>query len=257
MKNKFQYGQGYKEPPFVETEEKQLLRFKTVIKNLHEDEEFFHVEGFASTFGNIDLGNDVIKIGAFDETLEKRRPKFLSQHDMSKPLGVIDETRTDDMGLFIKARMPKDLNLAKETFSLLSIGALDSFSIGFSVDEFEIRDDGVRVIKKLTLFEVSLVTIPMNPEARVANFKSKGDVSDIQTIRDLEKCLRDSGAFSKGAIDLITSRFEVKAGDPPDDDETKTGEDLEKTETEAKADAEVSKGIRTLTESIKNFIERK
>jgi len=138
--------------------------------------------------------------------------------------------------------MPKDLHLARETFSRLKIGAIDSFSIGFSVDKFSMTNAGVRIIEKLTLWEVSLVTLPMNPEARVANFKSKEEVADIKTIRDLERCLRDSGAFSKGAIDLITSRFAVKAGDPHDDEETKTVED-----------PAIRKGFLSLTESIKNF----
>ena len=148
MSARIKYDESHNSSVNVEPAKKELLYLRTEIKALHDDDdEFFHVEGLASTFGNIDLGNDIIAAGAFDETLKNRRPKFLHQHRMAESLGVIDEAEETKKGLFIKARMRKDLDLAVQTFSRLKIGAIDSFSIGFSVDQFSMTNAVFRIIE--------------------------------------------------------------------------------------------------------------
>ena len=51
-------------------------------------------------------------------------------------------------------------------------GAVDGLSIGFRADRFQ-RDgaSGVRRLKKIDLWEISLVTFPMLPQARVTALK--------------------------------------------------------------------------------------
>jgi len=197
-----------------------FLKVPTELKTLHEDDDVFRIEGFAATFNNKDLGDDIIMPGAFTKSLTKRRPRFLFQHNTNMPIGAIEEAEENDAGLLIKAIMPKDLQLARDVFSLLKVGGLDSFSIGFSVKDFEVRDDGVRLLKEVELFEASIVTIPMNPQARVVGFKSIQDVRGIQDKRDLEKFLREQG-ISKDAARYIASSFTpsgVEAGEGGTDD---------------------------------------
>ena len=137
-----------------------------------EDSQYVYLEGFASTFGNLDRDGDIIVKGAFANTLTVRKPKLLYQHDMKQPIGVIDTAFETDEGLVIKGRMPKDNTLVKDIYPLLMMGALGDFSIGFNVVNADITPDGNRVITEVELWEVSIVTVPANPEARIMGVKS-------------------------------------------------------------------------------------
>ena len=64
-------------------------------------------EGYASVFNNKDLGNDVIRQGAFTKTITGRKAssiKLLYQHKTDEPIGVIDSLEEDKRGLKIKGR---------------------------------------------------------------------------------------------------------------------------------------------------------
>jgi uncharacterized protein len=132
----------------------------------------FEVSGYASTFGNLDLGGDVIMRGAFDETLaSERKVKFLYAHDPTQVLGVPLSLKVDDVGLFGRFKISRT-RLGEEVHTLLKDGALDSFSIGFFPGEVDFDPDtGARLIKSLELLEVSQVAIPMNPDAVVTSVK--------------------------------------------------------------------------------------
>ena len=154
---------------------KQRINVPFEIKQLpqEEDPNFFRFEGFASTFGNIDLGDDVVMPGAFSESLTKRKPKLLWQHDMDDPLGVFESIEETPQGLKVLGKMPKsDTLVAGRVMPQMKVGSVDSMSIGFSLTDggWYIKD-GVRYITKATLWEISLVTMPMNPEARVTDMK--------------------------------------------------------------------------------------
>lgn len=144
-----------------------------------EDNSFHFFEGLASTFGNKDFGDDVIEHGAFTETLKKITPTILWQHDMRDPIGMPMTLEEIQEGLFVKARMPKEDTLVSGRVApQMRVGSIKSMSIGFSVEEFEIKD-GIRFIQKLTLWEISLVTLPMNNKAKVTNFKSATPFRDL------------------------------------------------------------------------------
>lgn len=159
------------------------------------------VEGYASTFGNVDSVNDVIVAGAFTKSLGKRKVKLFYQHDWNKVIGKILEIREDAKGLYIKAELATT-PLAEEVYSLLKMGALDSFSIGFSIlkggYEYDAKK-GVRYIKEADLFEVSVVSIPANEKAVVTAVKSLG------TIREFERHLKNLG-FSNRESEIIASK---------------------------------------------------
>ena len=143
------------------------------------DSSFHFFDGLGSRFGNKDFGDDVVVKGAFKETLKNIEPTILWQHNMTEPIGMPIELKENNDGLFVKARMPKEDTLVSGRVApQMRVGSIKSMSIGFSVDDFEIKD-GIRFIKKLKLWEISLVTIPMNPKAKVTNFKTATPFKDL------------------------------------------------------------------------------
>ena len=160
-------------------------------------------EGYASIFGVVDQGMDVVERGAFTKSLGSgRKVKLLWQHDMAQPIGVWDEIKEDERGLFVKGRILKDVQKGKEAMALMRAGAIDSMSIGYRT--IEAMDEGngrVRKLMEVELHEVSLVTFPMLPDAVIT------DVKSIKTIREFEKALRDAGFSQKEAKAVAADGF--------------------------------------------------
>ena len=90
--------------------------------------------GYASLFGEVDLGHDLVMPGAFGESLRLRGArgvKLLFQHDPNEPIGVWLELAEDSRGLFARGRLKPEVTRAREVLSLMRAGALDGLSIGF------------------------------------------------------------------------------------------------------------------------------
>lgn len=170
------------------------------------DDNFVHLEGLASTFGNLDRDGDIIIEGAFKKTLANPdiKLKLLNQHKFDEPLGTIDKAIETSEGLFIMARMPKANSKVRDIIPLLEMGALSDFSIGFQVVDADISPDGNRLIKEINLFEVSIVTMPANPKAKITSVK---DVEGIKTKREFEQILMDTKHFTRKACTALASRF--------------------------------------------------
>lgn len=132
----------------------------------------FEVSGYVSTYGNVDRGGDVVMAGAFDDALsDGRRIKFLFAHDQSQVLGVPIALKSDDHGLFGRFKISRT-RLGEDVHTLLKDGALDSFSIGFFIDDLDFDPEtGTRLLKKIDLLEASVVAVPMNVSAVVTNVK--------------------------------------------------------------------------------------
>ncbi|MFD1912140.1 HK97 family phage prohead protease [Halodurantibacterium flavum] len=129
------------------------------------------IEGYASLFGQRDQGGDVVERGAYAGSLAelaagRRRVKMLWQHDPAQPIGIWDEVREDDRGLFVRGRLLPEVAKGREAAALVAAGALDGLSIGYRVARAE-KTAGGRRLLTLDLWEVSLVTFPMLATARV------------------------------------------------------------------------------------------
>jgi hypothetical protein len=154
------------------------------------------VDGYPSTFDNTDLGDDIVMPGAFKETLKSGpRVRFMLSHDPRLVLGVPKLLREDDKGLFGSFKISRT-QLGSDTHQLLLDEALDSFSIGYEAIDFDFTDKKIRRLKTVKLYEVSLVPIPMNPEAivtRVKEYLSLADRTREATVitSDLLKDLRN------------------------------------------------------------------
>jgi len=130
------------------------------------------ISGYASLFGKADQGGDVVEMGAYAASIEKLaqsggRVKMLWQHDPAHPIGVWDEVREDKAGLWVKGRILRDVAKGAEAAALIEAGAIDGLSIGYRTVRSTKNAKGGRLLSELELWEVSLVTFPMLPDARV------------------------------------------------------------------------------------------
>jgi len=152
------------------------------------------IEGYASLFGKRDQGGDVVVKGAYAASLKRLAVaglavKMLWQHDPAQPIGIWDEVREDATGLWVKGRILTDLAQGREAAALVAAGAIDGLSIGYRTRRAERDGKGQRLLSELELWEVSLVTFPMLPEARVS---AKGETPDDQTWRELAQIFEDA-----------------------------------------------------------------
>ncbi|MFD1882371.1 HK97 family phage prohead protease [Paracoccus pacificus] len=130
------------------------------------------VAGYASVFGITDQGGDVVMPGAYGASLKRLAEKggkvrMLWQHDPARPIGIWDEIREDDRGLWVKGRLLPDVAQAREAAALIAAGAIDGLSIGYRTVSAERDAKGRRLLTEVELWEVSLVTFPMLPDAKV------------------------------------------------------------------------------------------
>jgi len=235
--------------------EKLILPFE--VKNINSDDsQFYTVSGYASTFGNIDRGGDIIIRGAFSDALrENAKFPLLWQHDQKQPIGAFIGNE-DEKGLFIEAKLPKGDSLVEDrVMKQLEVGSIKAFSIGYSIQDADFTEEGNRVLKKVRLWETSLVTIPMNPEAIVTGFKSfvssiekkeekvdlekekkqalKESLRSIETLRECEAFLKelnlscdDAKTFTAKFKKAIQLERDVKAEEKRDVSEFKELKDL-------------------------------
>lgn len=157
-------------------------------KQISEDGEF---EGYASIFGVVDRGMDIVEKGAFRRSLTERpagKVKMLYQHDSEKPIGIWKEMREDERGLYVKGQLLSKVSKGAEVLELLRAGAIDGLSIGYQTIK-SMRDEstGVRRLLDVDLWEISVVTFPMNTQSTIDAVKNE------LTKRDVEHILREAG----------------------------------------------------------------
>lgn len=160
------------------------VEFKTFSLKLDDVDSQGTIRGYASTFGNIDLGFDVVDKGAFKKSIKESSGKFpiLADHDPSKQIGWNFRAEEDDTGLFVEGKLDLNVQSAREKYSLaktaMNLGAKMGLSIGYMTIKAEPDREKpmVRHLKELKLFEYSIVTFPMNTEAMITSAKSLAGV---------------------------------------------------------------------------------
>jgi HK97 family phage prohead protease len=123
--------------------------------------------GYAALFDRVDRGGDVVRPGAFARAV-KAGPEHLPllwQHESGKPIGRIEMMAEDARGLRVIGRLSERSAAGREAAALLREGAVSGLSFGYNVRGK--RDGARRELTDLELIEVSLVTFPMQPAARV------------------------------------------------------------------------------------------
>ena len=129
-------------------------------------------DGYASLFGVPDLAQDVVMAGAFQQRLVVRGGaagiRMLWQHDPREPVGVFTQMQEDQRGLYVRGALNLSVTRGRELFALLQQGAVAGLSIGYKPVQARRESlTGYRHLLRVDLWEVSLVTFPLLPAARV------------------------------------------------------------------------------------------
>ncbi len=139
------------------------------------DETTGEFSGYAAVFGNVDAGGDVIERGAFAKTIvdDFDRIKILALHDnCDLPIGKPIELREDGKGLYIKGKI-SNTQKGRDIQTLLKDGVLTELSIGYDSVVFDYdSEQGVRHLREVKLWEISIVTWAMNDQAKIDEVKS-------------------------------------------------------------------------------------
>jgi len=123
------------------------------------------ISGYASVFGQTDLGGDSVKAGAFAGSilqLKNGRLPMLFGHETAHPIGVWDRISEDRTIRFIRE------------------GAVSGLSIGYRVRRKVASPQG-RILTELDLWEVSVVAFPMQRSARITQI---GDTQNLLPTRN-------------------------------------------------------------------------
>lgn len=198
------------------------------IKSLS-DREF---DGHGSIFKNVDLGGDIVLPGAFKRSLSEHKqanslPQMFWMHDPSRVPGKWLDMSEDSKGLVVKGVLA-DTDLGNEIHTLLKMDAVRGLSIGYVTKDQDYDSQGNRLIKEADLWEVSVVSLPMNPRAQVAHVKSRlsargeyvpTDCELAEIKRDTERFLRSKGLsrtismrYAADVLDDLFSAEEIPAG---------------------------------------------
>ena len=193
----------------LDLSEKKFMNLPFEIKEFRKDDKYFYFEGYLSTFDNVDRGGDIIQKGAFIESLKEHDPSLFWAHDSSEPLGIFEKVFEDEIGLYVHGKMPlADKFISERIIPQMEIGSIKSMSIGYSIwnkdgDPGAVWDKDIRYIRRVYLWEGSLVTIPMNPKAQLKSF----NIADLFELdpRTMEKNFHSGLPLSKEASELIVT----------------------------------------------------
>lgn len=175
--------------------------------------------GYASTFDREpDAYGDVVAPGAFTETLEEWKGlngrgvyiPLLWNHDSNDPknnIGRVVVAYEDVRGLYIEAEFDQDNEYAQYVRKLVKEGRAYQFSFAYAIlDQADVKlPDGTTAneLRKLDLFEVSLVQVPANQHAEVTDIKATHDVDASFERMKFETYKRELIAHIKNDQDLM------------------------------------------------------
>lgn len=167
------------------------------------------IRGFASTFGNIDLGDDIVDQGAFKKTIQESKGiiPILADHDPTKQIGWNMRAEETEKGLYVEGKINMEGALGKEKYALikqaLELGAPMGLSIGYGVIKAlpDKERPSVRRLKELKLYEYSVVTFPMNTSAMVT--AAKAWATETEKDAFIKQVITESNARGISSFALI------------------------------------------------------
>lgn len=160
--------------------------------------------GTASVYGAEDLGGDIINKGAFRKTISERpEVPILWQHDAREVIGkgVVSEWQGK---LMLKARLDMQDPTAQKAFRKMKDKLISGLSIGFTAVKSafkEIEGRYIREIDEAKLWEVSVVTFPMLPQAQITSVKNAEAIeSRLVALETENQALKAEIDTLKGAV---------------------------------------------------------
>ncbi len=129
--------------------------------------------GYASVFGQVDQGGDIVMAGAFKKSLAKKGAsgiRLLFQHDPKEPIGIWEKIVEDGFGLWVQGRLLPGVERSDALRSLIEGRAIDGLSIGFKSERAsKDKVSSHRRLWQINLWEISIVTFPMMEGARISS----------------------------------------------------------------------------------------
>lgn len=223
--------------------------------------EFGTFKGYAATYGNVDRGGDIIKKGAFVRSLkrhldENRHLRMFFQHDHMFPIGMfpIDKIVDDEKGLFVEGQINLNADKGRSTYALMKQGAISDLSIGYSINDAIVDEDGNFNLIDLELWETSPVSEPMNTEATILSVKKKQEesrtnIDEMKSIKEIESYLKELGLYSQERKTLISKIKSFTRDANKGDDDTR--DDESKKEIEESED-NIASQLKEIAEEIKH-----
>jgi HK97 family phage prohead protease len=163
------------------------------------------IEGYAATFRGVDCYGDSVEPGAFSESLKRGRPPaMLWAHQHDKPIGRWIELREDARGLFVRGKLSLQTPAGRDAYAHLANDDVSGLSIGYVIPPGGATSRGdLRVLKQIDLAEISVVSIPADPGARVIAVKAQRP----ETLRELQHALQGLGYSRRQAAAICEKGF--------------------------------------------------
>jgi uncharacterized protein len=178
-------------------------------------------EGYGSIFQNRDLGGDIVVPGAFAKSIARHKaegtmPLMFWMHDPASVPGLWLDMDEDRLGLKLEGELV-DTTLGRDVNTLLDKKAVRGLSIGYQALDVGWDREGNRLLKQIELHEVSIVSMAMNPLARVEAMKARLSASGeyVPTEREFERLFKDAGCSKAVSRALVARIFDTDAGGMP------------------------------------------
>lgn len=126
------------------------------------------IEGYACLFGTEDLGGDIIACDARIRIPQPDATPMMMNHN--RTIGIWESFRRDDVGLYAYGQINSESAEANAAIRLIESAKLTGLSIGFRTHSSELRQSRHRTLLSIVIWEISVVTFPMHPNARIDAF---------------------------------------------------------------------------------------
>lgn len=218
------------------------------------DGDFGVIKGYASTYNNVDRGGDIIKKGAFINSIkrhldEDRQVRMFFQHDRMFPIGgyPAEKIVDDEKGLLVEGNINLKADKGRSTYELIKQGAISDLSIGYSINDAIVDDDGNLNLIDLELWEISPVSEPMNTQANILSVKSDDQMKSIEelsSIKDVENYLKTNFSLYSKERKTLISKIKSFTRDVKKDEDNKR---------DAESTKEIEENETNLVEKLKSI----
>lgn len=171
------------------------------------------ITGYGAVFGNADRQGDIVMAGAFTKSLQRIKatgdmPVMLWSHAQEQPIGRWTSITEDGKGLRVDGVLNLKTERGRDAYEHVKAGDAGGLSIGYQTPKGgrEYAGQGIFHLKEVDLFEISVVSVPANPMARIEGVKS------IDSKADAVDMLRGAGLSKKAANLFAAGGWTALAG---------------------------------------------
>ena len=173
-------------------------------KGLIKKDKSLKIAGYANTTDK-DRAGDIIPATAWAKGVDnyRKNPVLLYQHDHAKPIGRVDKVTVDKKGIYVEAAVSEAAETLHGVQTLISDGALKSFSVGFRVKDghYDSESDTMS-ITDVELLEISIVSVPCNQESLFSVRKNFENDNEYQEFK--KRFIKDKEEYSEEKSDEVS-----------------------------------------------------